>query len=389
MSQPKFSHLQEDADEEQQAREGATDEGAGSCLTMLQILVSPLTALIMFLDAIGLLPDYIASKLAVWNMMPMFAKKRLKNKARTTLVGWLQDHLHAIAMGAVDDYTSKKCPLLKPIVQLMTTPFKLAIWPLMNPRTPELGQPVSELPEVYLAAAGECFGLMLIFCAAITFTFNPSYFETNPLKSVVGYNNVCVGFDSLPARLLGVPMDVMTAHFAWKYVQLDNIRTKGKLLNGQISEFQSFVGRVGNYVFGVFCTMFPLLLIIVPSYTSWPSTFKHFSLFVFMLVALTLESGSNLWLFKGEIPCASKVWFGLFVFHAAVLFCIGRIDINAYQVSYEGGLPPPEIAPTLAPGPPVPWFICAYFDYGWFFLMFLTIRMLPNETPVVTTYTNG
>ena len=80
------------------------------------------------------------------------------------------------------------------------------------------------VPEKYLEAAGECFILMIGVSWALTMAFNPDVTRDNKLLDRVGYNNMCVGFDSPPARYVAMPLQVLMAYLAARYASLDTTR---------------------------------------------------------------------------------------------------------------------------------------------------------------------
>ena len=55
-------------------------------------------------------------------------------------------------------------------------------------------------PKKYLQASFEVFLSMLVVSWAATLAFNTDIVESNRIKDVFGYNNVCVGFDMEPAK---------------------------------------------------------------------------------------------------------------------------------------------------------------------------------------------
>lgn len=61
-------------------------------------------------------------------------------------------------------------------------------------------------PKAYLQASFEVFILMLALCWILTAWFNPSIMDSNRIRDVFGYNNVCVGFDTVPARYFAQPL---------------------------------------------------------------------------------------------------------------------------------------------------------------------------------------
>ena len=79
-----------------------------------------------------------------------------------------------------------------------------------------------------LQIAMEMWPLMLTSCAWVTAIFNPQYTARNPLKDIVGYNNLCVWVDSLPARYVAFAFIAVQVLFSWRHVY-GIIRVYGKL----------------------------------------------------------------------------------------------------------------------------------------------------------------
>ena len=82
------------------------------------------------------------------------------------------------------------------------------------------------VPELYLQGAGEAFTLTILVSWAVTLAYNPAIVERNLLKDLVGYNNVCVGFDAAPARYVAVPLFALVSFLAVRYVNLDSLRAQ-------------------------------------------------------------------------------------------------------------------------------------------------------------------
>ena len=55
-------------------------------------------------------------------------------------------------------------------------------------------------PEDYLGAASELLIILLGGCNILSAIVNPKIYEQNALKDRLGYNDVCVGFDTPPAN---------------------------------------------------------------------------------------------------------------------------------------------------------------------------------------------
>ena len=61
------------------------------------------------------------------------------------------------------------------------------------------------VPSHLNVATGESLILCVLICWTLTVIFRYDVIVSNPLKDVTGYNNVCVGFDVYPARIVAVP----------------------------------------------------------------------------------------------------------------------------------------------------------------------------------------
>jgi len=129
---------------------------------------------------------------------------------------------------------------------------------------------------------------------------------------------------------------------------------------------------------------FPLLLVVTAEFDSWTSTKIHLYLFMATLIIMWAMIAGNIY----EAPVlltGTKVWFGLFTFHTFGLPVVGVLDI----LHFHPDLPADQIYTIRYehPQPLVPWPVCAYFDYGWFVLLLLTVVFLPDSPPVKTTMT--
>jgi hypothetical protein len=62
------------------------------------------------------------------------------------------------------------------------------------------------LPEDYLQASFEVFLFMLAVCWLATLFNNRIILSHNRIRDIFAYNNVCVGFDSPPARYIAQPL---------------------------------------------------------------------------------------------------------------------------------------------------------------------------------------
>lgn len=254
-----------------------------------------------------------------------------------------------------------------------------ALWQLARMPYPNVDNNFYQMPERWLEATGECFVLCIGVSWLVTAMFNPGIFRDNILRSIVGYNNLCVGFDSVPARYVAMPLLVMQAVLAARYSYLDTIRLKAT--RSYLTWWQFQLGYWANTIFAVWMACFPMLLVITAEFDSWMSTKIHLFLFMATLFIMWMMLAGNV-IEAPELEFGTKVWFGLFTFHTFMLPVVGTIDV----LSFHPELTPDQI-PSIRyeyPHPPIPWPVVAYLDYGWFMLLMLTVVFLPEAPPVET-----
>ena len=69
----------------------------------------------------------------------------------------------------------------------------------------------------YLKAMGEALAILFVVVWTVTYISRPKYHgefivDVNPLRDRIGFNNLCVGFDTTPAAYFGT--------FCWMFVSL-------------------------------------------------------------------------------------------------------------------------------------------------------------------------
>merc|ERR1719247_2615989 len=89
---------------------------------------------------------------------------------------------------------------------------------------------------MYFIAAGELLTATIIISWIISLiaqpispvdpTGNTTVFEDNALKRRIGYNNLCVGFDTAPAKYVASVCWVFIAYCGFRYGWLDLQRTE-------------------------------------------------------------------------------------------------------------------------------------------------------------------
>jgi len=109
------------------------------------------------------------------------------------------------------------------------------------------GQSITYNPEDYAGAGAELLVATMIVSWALTFLFNPEVVEHNALKDRVGYNNLCVGWDTAPARYVAAPLFALIIFVEFRFMQLDFQRA---VLNGCVGQ-QLNVVRAANIFNGI------------------------------------------------------------------------------------------------------------------------------------------
>ena len=63
-------------------------------------------------------------------------------------------------------------------------------------------------PYLYLKSSSEAMFICLGLSWVVTLIFNMEIVQNNPLNPPIGYSNLCVGFDTPPARYVAMPFMV-------------------------------------------------------------------------------------------------------------------------------------------------------------------------------------
>jgi hypothetical protein len=256
-----------------------------------------------------------------------------------------------------------------------------ALWQLLREPAPPLNIELYTCPERYLQATGEMFIVMLLVCWCTTVTYNPEVFEDNILRSIVGYNNLCVGFDTPPARYVAAPLQVLTAIFAMAFARQSNIRLQG--WKDELPAWKYWFVYIVQWMFGFFLVCFPALLVITPSYDDWGMTMKHLSIFMGALIICWSTITANLIETAHLKPRSTWIWYGCFTFCTVGLAVVGILDVRGFHALYPENK---ALSEGQEPKPAVNWRICAYLDFGWFVLLGLTVVFLPDSPPLAVVY---
>ena len=282
-----------------------------------------------------------------------------------------------------------------------------ALWRLIKRGLLHHGDPDEVIvPELYLQGAGECFTLTAVVTWLITATFNPAVIRRNLLKDVVGYNNVCVGFDEPPARYVAVPCFAMVTALGFRYVSLDSLRAQLQVIDVEegykIMFWQYAFTRCANALYGGFVCCLSLLLVITPDVHRGVHSAGYIAIIAFSWLVIVANYAE-----AKEVAIPSRAWMLTFSLLSIAIVFLGIIDF----VNYDFGAceraacnrrrrsdpssyvtcPVVAILSDAARSaceqpPAVPAWLLGACDYGWFLTLSLTTVFLPKAPPIHADY---
>jgi len=225
------------------------------------------------------------------------------------------------------------------------------------------------IPEVYYLAAGEMLALVLALSWVITWIAQPAspidptktIIEVNSLKSRIGYNNLCVGFDMPPARYFAAFSWMFISYLAMKYAWLDMMRTE--LCRDHMTTCNVILNQITDAVYMIAFAGFMFVFLIHP----WDTVWGHSAGFALLAFAQWFI------LFGNTLESHNASWFSwtFIVFYGILTFGDFFIIFGNYMHYEKHGTPW------------APWYIGAAFDYGWFACLPLTTVFLPAAPALV------
>jgi len=240
-------------------------------------------------------------------------------------------------------------------------------------------------PELYLDASFEVFLFMLAVSWLATAFFNYEIIWGNRINDIFGYNNVCVGFDSAPARYFAQPLMALQSYLGVRYGTLDllrlNLEWKAKRVTKRAYNFSMTM----DVLFMMTMLLWPMLLIITPDKGGFGLNY-HFYVYVFFVVIMYLTILAQFMETEYDfLPKVSKIWLVTFGVWTVGLLGIGFIGFNGYDYKR---CPSDNVSSIMADNktlykelcqqvPTVPWPLMALLDWGWFILLVPTTLLLP------------
>ena len=244
-------------------------------------------------------------------------------------------------------------------------------------------------PELYLEASFEVF-LFMVACSWITTCwFNPDIlFRStggNRINDIFSYNNVCVGFDTAPARYVAQPLFALQSFLGIRFGNLDLLRLNLESAKGRVGKWQFYFSALMDLLFMGTMLLWPMLLIITPD-SGGTGLNYHFYVYVTFVVIMYLtvlaqftDGGGP----TGVVPLISKIWVSVFGLWTFLLLLIGFIAFNAYDYARC----PSDLVATLYKNgshaefchqdATVPVALMSMLDYGWFALLLFATPLLP------------
>uniref|UniRef100_A0A7R9XYD2 Uncharacterized protein n=1 Tax=Prasinoderma coloniale TaxID=156133 RepID=A0A7R9XYD2_9VIRI len=228
-------------------------------------------------------------------------------------------------------------------------------------------------PEHYMGAAGELLALMCATCWAVTGVFRPGLVADNPLRDRLGYNTVCVGFDTQPARALALPFVTLIAFHNMRYCELDTLRARLELVAGRSTRAKVRATAWGNGLYFAGSAVLGLFLVVSPFEDLW----VHFWSFMLVVVLRWFSVAANFYEGGGVATCtrAQLAFLASYTSCTALIPVLATLDFAAYD-SRVGGMQTP----------PVPALVLASLDYAWFVLTALTKEYLPAQPSIQATW---
>jgi len=222
-------------------------------------------------------------------------------------------------------------------------------------------------PETYLSAGGELLVLAMVISWALTYFFDNQLIHHNELRKRVGYNNLCVGWDEAPAKLVAAPLFVLIIWVNSRYMQLDFWRASLSPTSTPWTNLMVMTANLANALSWVACC---LIFVVSPKENATLHTLSFVQLVVFGYIAYAanfLETEA------AHHPRGSYVFlffFGL----ASVSFGICAIT---QFLTYDDE--------TETPGP-IPWYVTALADYSWFGCLGIQGYMRPAAPSLRVSY---
>lgn len=242
-------------------------------------------------------------------------------------------------------------------------------------------------PELYLEASFEVFLFMIAITWICTCIWNPNILLAskggNRINDIFSYNNVCVGFDTAPARYVAQPLFALQSFLGVRFGNLDLLRLNLEWLAGRVDKPFFYFNATMDILFMVTMLLWPMLLIITPDAGGFGLNY-HFYVYVIFVVIMYLTILAQFGTApRGVIPLISKIWVCVYGGWTLLLLLIGFVGFNGYDYAR---CPSDDVklfyannthAEYCQQAPAIPVAIMSVLDYGWFILLLFATPLLP------------
>lgn len=209
-------------------------------------------------------------------------------------------------------------------------------------------------PIMYLKAAGDIFAIDMLISWILTFIFNPGVRKDNPLLERLGYDNLCVGWDTPPANIVASVIYMFCFYLIMRFCFLIHVRCS---LDPDTSTFTDWSYKI----FGLASAGFILVFMIPPT----QSVYGHSLPFIFFIIGrgmIVLALAFEEWT---TIDSKGRLFF---YYYATVSVILPVVILSEYAYF--------DIYGEKSPWPAK---ITMVIDYSWFVCLALTSKVLPNN----------
>jgi hypothetical protein len=206
-------------------------------------------------------------------------------------------------------------------------------------------------PELYYRANIETMFASLFIGFIITNIYNPSYIEDNFSLDGGGYNNFCVYIDTAPAKYFVSPLLTIASYFGVRYC----ITNFERVYNSSLSYCTKCLCFITDFFHLIGMIILPSIVVITPDTEVKLHITIHTSIFLFVIFTNTFQvifRYSLAWsVSPDQLNKKNVFWLIFYIFFTAGYigcFILKAIDLQPNK------------------------FIFMFFDYSWFFMLFLS-----------------
>merc|ERR1711865_1355415 len=187
----------------------------------------------------------------------------------------------------------------------------------------------------------------------------------NRINDIFAYNNVCVGFDTAPARYVAQPLFALQSFLGVRFGNLDLLRLNLEWNAGRVTQWQFYLSATMDILFMGTMLLWPMLLIITPDSGGFGLNY-HFYVYVIFVVIMYCT-------ILAQFSTAPKHLILLICFVAFNSYDYARCPSDQVKLFYANE----SHAEFCQQDPAVPVAIMSVLDYGWFILLLFATPLLP------------